>query len=472
MRAKHCLPLAVILSMTWAASAFAQSNIPWISNLHQAQQIAQSEGRLILIHFYTNWCGPCRKLEHDVFPRTDVASAIIKNYVPVLIDAERYRDVAAHYQVERFPTDVITDARGRVVFRTGTPQDPHRYIELLNGVAGDHRFATPGYAMGSDSTHEDPSRYPDRSFPPSQPQNQNWQDRFPASDASVGLRPQGNDYGSSRGSYGQPDRTSYDTRHGYDDRGVPNQYARDSEYGPRYAGQGPNMAQEPARTYTPPMGRETYNPHISPRNGLSQNDTRSSGSSYERRDGPTGTSDYRRPYVSPAPDRTDGWQREPSQHGGRGSYVENPSVGQRYANPGPLTSDSRDQFASTPVAPQLKKSPALEGFCPVTLANSITWKQGDVRWGAEHRGKTYLFASPECQREFLADPDRYSPMLSGYDPVRYVERGELVPGLRQHGMWFNGKMYLFSDEPSLSRLWESRDYFAQKTHDIMMSAGR
>ncbi len=73
---------------------------------------------------------------------------------------------------------------------------------------------------------------------------------------------------------------------------------------------------------------------------------------------------------------------------------------------------------------------------------------------------------------FLADPDRYSPMLSGYDPVRYIERGEKVPGLRKHGMWFNGKMYLFADELSLDRFWGSPEYFSQKSHESMMSAGR
>jgi protein disulfide-isomerase len=114
----------------------------------------------------------------------------------------------------------------------------------------------------------------------------------------------------------------------------------------------------------------------------------------------------------------------------------------------------------------------LDGFCPVTLADREVWERGDVRWGAIHRGRTYLFASPESQQRFLADPDRFSPMLSGYDVVRYIERGDAVPGERRHGMWYQGKMYLFADESSLGQFNRSPDGYMRRTIEIMMASGR
>jgi len=114
----------------------------------------------------------------------------------------------------------------------------------------------------------------------------------------------------------------------------------------------------------------------------------------------------------------------------------------------------------------------MEGFCAVTLSEQERWVKGDPRWGAVHRGRTYLFLSQPHQQRFLADPDRYSPILSGYDPVRYVDRGELVPGQRRHGMWFRGKIYLFADEESLNRFSAAPDVYAQRAHEIMLSAGR
>lgn len=92
---------------------------------------------------------------------------------------------------------------------------------------------------------------------------------------------------------------------------------------------------------------------------------------------------------------------------------------------------------------------AMDGYCPVTLVTMQKWTKGDIRWGAVHRGRTYLLASQADQQRFLADPDRYSPALSGYDPVRFAEARQLVDGRREFGVFFGGTYYLFADEAAL-----------------------
>ena len=93
----------------------------------------------------------------------------------------------------------------------------------------------------------------------------------------------------------------------------------------------------------------------------------------------------------------------------------------------------------------------LECFCPVSLCEKQKWVRGDRRWGAIHRGRTYLFVGPEEQRRFLANPDRYAPVVSGNDVVLAVEQGQIVPGMRQHGVFYQGRVYLFSSEATLQK---------------------
>ncbi|HPZ83251.1 MAG TPA: hypothetical protein PL064_07440, partial [Thermogutta sp.] len=76
---------------------------------------------------------------------------------------------------------------------------------------------------------------------------------------------------------------------------------------------------------------------------------------------------------------------------------------------------------------------------------------GNPRWGARHEGRTYLFAGPEEQQKFLANPDRYAPVLSGMDVVQLVEATQLTEGRREHGAWFGGRVYLFSSEESYQK---------------------
>jgi protein disulfide-isomerase len=92
----------------------------------------------------------------------------------------------------------------------------------------------------------------------------------------------------------------------------------------------------------------------------------------------------------------------------------------------------------------------LEGFCPVSLVEKRTWVAGDVRWGAIHHQRTYLFAGESQQQAFLADPDRYAPALDGHDPVLALERSQSVAGNREHGVIFDGRVYLFAGEDTLN----------------------
>jgi YHS domain-containing protein/thiol-disulfide isomerase/thioredoxin len=93
----------------------------------------------------------------------------------------------------------------------------------------------------------------------------------------------------------------------------------------------------------------------------------------------------------------------------------------------------------------------LDGYCPVALCEKHTWVRGDRRWGAVHRGRTYLFAGPDEQRRFLANPDGYAPVVSGNDVVLAAEQGQIVPGMRQHGVFYQGRVYLFSSEATLQK---------------------
>ena len=88
-----------------------------------------------------------------------------------------------------------------------------------------------------------------------------------------------------------------------------------------------------------------------------------------------------------------------------------------------------------------------------------SWVEGDRRYGAIHRGRTYLFTSPEQQRKFMADPDRFSPVLSGNDPVLSLQSGRPVPGFRKYGLFY-GRIYLFANEDSLLQFTKNPQRYA------------
>ena len=84
-----------------------------------------------------------------------------------------------------------------------------------------------------------------------------------------------------------------------------------------------------------------------------------------------------------------------------------------------------------------------------------------MKWGAIHRGRTYLFADQAARDTFLAEPDKYSPALSGVDPVLAVETQQAVPGTREFAVEYEGQFYMFASEQSLKKFWSNAEGYAK-----------
>jgi YHS domain-containing protein len=132
--------------------------------------------------------------------------------------------------------------------------------------------------------------------------------------------------------------------------------------------------------------------------------------------------------------------------------------------------------AQASVAPQVQLPPippgcpplALEGNCPVTLVERKRWAVGHPTFGAVHRGRTYLFLGPQEREKFLADPDRFSPVLSGLDPVHAIDNRVSAPGKREFGVFgADGKIYLFADEASRVRFEQNEQHYTTAVNRAM-----
>jgi len=130
-------------------------------------------------------------------------------------------------------------------------------------------------------------------------------------------------------------------------------------------------------------------------------------------------------------------------------------------------------ITGTPALPNQIKL-GLDGHCPVSLYAPSTpdkvWVKGHQQIGIRHRGVIYLFASQEHKRVFLSNPDRFSPVLSGYDPVIFTNQKQLVTGDRRFGVKFRERIYLFVNEESLKTFWTNPEKFALKSLEAMFQA--
>lgn len=109
---------------TASKEAVAKVNEKGIKFIEQdwktAVQQAKADNKLIFIDIYATWCGPCKMLKKNTFTDKAVGEFFNKNFINVSVDGESGigPQLAQLYQIQAYPTLIVTDAAGKPVLYT------------------------------------------------------------------------------------------------------------------------------------------------------------------------------------------------------------------------------------------------------------------------------------------------------------------------------------------------------------------
>jgi YHS domain-containing protein/thiol-disulfide isomerase/thioredoxin len=512
------------------AVASALDQIPWVGSVRQAQQIAKARGRLVLLHFRGNNCPPCDRMDNEIFTQAGVARAIAINYVPVKINVDESPELKTHYKVSQWPTEIVLAPDGKEVKRwVGAPKSDDAYISHLDGIAANFRvyqhggqaeLADAGSRESSDRDERE-GRSGDANSPyrqvqynqQSNPQNNQDASRSASSaqsySSSLPPRGEAQAYSQNRWRQSEPGDPADPARHDYRSDGAnraasddpasryapPTAYtSRQSQFAPQgrpeyettsaggasngasgglaEAGDSEIGAREQASAVEPERQQEQFNPYSRPDVRVAQAPSEDySANQFPANQYPAGQSSAGQ-YPSGS-STANPYQPSQPQAGQpqAGSYQSNPYQASSPQQAGAAYGAPANGAAQSPAIAVAPPPLAMDGFCPVTLCERQEWIKGDRRYGAIHRGRTYTFTTQQAQAEFLQNPDRYSPVLSGCDVVRFIDGGEFVDGLRKYGIFVGEHVFLFADEGSLDAFEKNPRHYAQAAWRAMQEGG-
>jgi len=144
-------------------------------------------------------------------------------------------------------------------------------------------------------------------------------------------------------------------------------------------------------------------------------------------------------------------------------------IGDKYADVSQWRVDLAE-FRESAEASLKSPTPALKGFSPVAISEKHSWKKGDDGLSWTHEGVQYRLNSLEELAKFKENTERYVPRWSGFDPLEFAEKNDVVTGSIKFAAFFRGELYLLSSEENRRRFIENPTRYAERPSETKRNA--
>lgn len=127
------ITLGIIL--IFPGSGFSET-INW-KPYDEGMSIAKTEDKKTLIHFRTDWCTYCKKMDASTFLDADIIQYLNENFITIKVDGDKETNTVNKYGVRGYPDNwFLTEDVERISHLPGYI-DPERFLLVLKYINTD-----------------------------------------------------------------------------------------------------------------------------------------------------------------------------------------------------------------------------------------------------------------------------------------------------------------------------------------------
>lgn len=107
--------------------------IGWVYDLSNGLEQAQSLNKPLMVDFYADWCGWCKKLDRDVYSKDDIQK-LLESFIAVKVNTDRYPQDARKNNVQGLPTVLFMSPDGKIIAEVIGYKDSAAFKEIMTKI--------------------------------------------------------------------------------------------------------------------------------------------------------------------------------------------------------------------------------------------------------------------------------------------------------------------------------------------------
>jgi len=119
------------------------------------KEAAQTK-KIVLVDFYTTWCGPCKLLDKNTWTDAGVIKVLEEKTVALRIDAEKETALSESYKIAVYPSVLLIKPDGMEIDRLVGYRDPNTFLADFNAALGGKDSVARAREQSTDAGTKDP----------------------------------------------------------------------------------------------------------------------------------------------------------------------------------------------------------------------------------------------------------------------------------------------------------------------------